>query len=114
MDALMTLSPEDFSTGMLSPVRALSSTEVMPSRMTPSTGILAPGRTITVSPSFSSSTGISISSPLLSTVAVFGARSKSLLIASEVFPLDLASRYFPTVISVRIIDADSKYKSMWY
>ena len=39
---------------------------------------------------------------------------KSLLIASEVFPLDLASRYFPTVINVRIIDADSKYKSMWY
>ena len=43
-----------------------------------------------------------------STTAVFGARSRSFVIASLVFPLERVSRYFPTVISARIMAADSK------
>ena len=48
--APVTRSPAFFSTGMLSPVIADSSTVPVPSRITPSTGIPCPGFTITVSP----------------------------------------------------------------
>ena len=40
--------------------------------------------------------------------AVFGAKFRSLLMASEVRPLDRASRYLPRVMRVRIMPADSK------
>ena len=103
-----TLSPTPFSTGMLSPVIAASSSAVEPSKITPSTGTLAPGLTITVSPITTSSTAISRSCPSRQTKAVCGARSISLLIASLVFPLDLASKYLPKVIRVKIVAADSK------
>ena len=46
----MTVSPTFFSTGMLSPVRADSSTAEKPSIIIPSTGILCPGRTTMMSP----------------------------------------------------------------
>ena len=109
--AAITESPGCFSTGMLSPVIAASSTLVLPSRITPSTGMLSPGFTITTSPTATCSTGIWISLPSRSTTAVFGARSISFVIASLVLPLERASRYFPTLISARIITADSKYRS---
>ena len=41
-------------------------------------------------------------------MAVFGASFIRLFRASVVLPLDLASSIFPTVISVRIMAADSK------
>ena len=41
-----------------------------------------------------------------------GARSTSLPRASDVFALDLASRYFPTVTRVRIMADDSKYRGV--
>jgi len=44
-------------------------------------------------------------------VAVFGARPISFLIASEVLPLVTDSKYFPRVIKVKIVAADSKYNS---
>ena len=112
MVAPMTLSPACFSTGMLSPVSADSSTEDVPSSTTPSTGTLSPALTISTSPSWTSSTGMTLSTPLRSTVAVLGARSMSFVIASEVLPLARASIVLPMVMSVRIVPADSKYSSI--
>ena len=110
--APITLSPICFSTGILSPVKADSSTEEAPSTTTPSTGTASPAFTISVSPACTSSTGIVISCPLRSTTAVLGAKFISFVIASDVFPFARASSVFPNVISVRIMPADSKYKSI--
>ena len=48
--AAETMSPASLSTGILSPVSADSLTAVVPSRITPSTGIFSPGRTTKMSP----------------------------------------------------------------
>ena len=112
--ALITSSPGCFSTGMLSPVIAASSTLVLPLRITPSAGIFSPGRTTISSPSVSSSTGTTTSAPSRTTVACFGARSISFSIALEVRPLERASSHFPKVIRVTIMPADSKYRFMRY
>ena len=93
---------------MLSPVRADSFTALLPSRTMPSTGMFSPGRTTKISPLFTWSMGTSVSAPFLITTAVLGASFISPFKASVVFPLDLASSIFPTVISVRIMAADSK------
>ena len=108
---VLTLSPGCFGIGMLSPVSMDSSTYDFPSITTPSTGIASPGFIITTSPTFTDSTETSTSSPFRSKVAVLGARSISLLTASVVLLLETASKYFPTVIRVRIIAQDSKYRS---
>ena len=110
-----TLSPSRFSTGTLSPVIAASSTLEYPSSTVPSTGTRLPGFTRKTSPLRSSSVGTSVSVPASeSTMAVFGDRSMSLVMASLVFPLERLSRYFPTVIRVNIMPADSKYRSWEY
>ena len=111
---LVTVSPITFSTGRLSPVMADSSTVVVPSRITPSAAKLSPGFTKISSPITSSSTAIIISSPPRRTVAFFGARFMSFSTACEVLPLARASKYFPTVIKVTIMPADSKYKLRLY
>ena len=54
--AAETVSPSALSTGMLSPVRALSFTALWPSSTTPSTGMFSPGRTTKMSPFSTSST----------------------------------------------------------
>ena len=108
----MTLSPTFFSTGILSPVKADWSTEELPSMMTPSTGMLCPGLITIRSPTTTSSTGISCSSPLRMTVAVFGAKCNNFVIASEVLPFDFVSKNLPSVIKANIIAEDSKYKSI--
>ena len=82
--------------------------------MTPSTPILSPGFITIISPSTISSKLIFISFSFLITIAVFGAKLTNLLIASLVFPLDFASKYFPNVIRVTIVPADSKYISLLY
>ena len=109
--APMTLSPACLSTGILSPVMADSSMEAEPSVRIPSTGMDSPAFTISISPFSSSSTGIVDSTPSRMTVAVFGARFRSLLMASEVLPFARASKNLPRVISVRIVPAPSKYRS---
>ena len=103
-----TESPARFVTGRLSPVSAEVSTEELPSRTVPSTGIFPPGRTITTSPAATSAIGSVCSSPFRMTVAVFGARSSRRVTASVVFPFERDSKYLPTVTSVRIVPADSK------
>ncbi len=57
-------SPGFFSTGIDSPVSIDSSTAERPSITTPSTGIFSPGRTMTTSPTITSSTGMSCSDPV--------------------------------------------------
>ena len=108
--AAATLSPAPFSMGTLSPVRALWSTDALPSSTVPSTGMLLPERTMTTSPTATCSTGISTISPFLRTEAVLGLRSISERMASPVLPLARVSRNLPKVISVRIMAADSKYR----
>ena len=71
--APITLSPICFSTGILSPVNIDSSTALLPSITTPSTGNFSPGFTITISPTNTSSIGNTNSWPRRSMVAVFGA-----------------------------------------
>ena len=101
-------SPADLSTGMLSPVSAASLTALMPSSTMPSTGMLSPGRTANTSPFMTCSMGTSVSTPSRITTAVFGASFIRPFKASVVFPLACASSILPTVMSVRIIAADSK------
>ena len=67
MVAAFTVSPACFSTGMDSPVRALSSTELAPSSTMPSTGSDSPGRTRMTSPGCSCSAGTSFSEPSAAT-----------------------------------------------
>ena len=112
IDADRTRSPGDFSTGRDSPVKADSSTAENPSVNTPSTGMDRPGRTRIKSPTATSSTGISTSCPSRSTEAVFGARSIKRAMACPVLPLERVSRNLPNVIKVKIMPADSKYRSM--
>ena len=102
--------PITFSTGILSPVNIDSSIAVEPSITSPSTGSFSPGLTNIISPKTTSSTGISTSFPSLIIVAVFGTNPINFLIASDVFPFEIASKYFPNVISVNIVTAASKYK----
>ena len=103
-----TRSPASLSTGILSPVSADSLTALVPSRTTPSTGIFSPGRTMKWSPFFTWSMPTSTSFPSLKRTAVFGASFIRLFNASVVFPLEIDSSIFPTVIRVRIMAADSK------
>ena len=106
--AAETPSPGALSTGTLSPVSAASLTALAPSSTTPSTGMLWPGRTTNTSPLRTCAAGILTSLPSRMTVAVSGARAMRLLSASVVLPLECASSSLPTVMSVRIMAADSK------
>ena len=107
-----TWSPACFSTGTLSPVMAASSTLELPSSTMPSTGTRLPGFTRKMSPFCRLSVGTSFSCPSpVTRIATLGARFISLVIASLVLPLERLSRYFPTVIRVRIVPEDSKYRS---
>jgi len=69
-----TVEPISFFTGRLSPVSMLSSTLDSPSTTTPSTGILSPGRIITMSSRSTSEVGTSTGCPSRMTVAWGGAR----------------------------------------
>ena len=106
--AAETASPGVLSAGTLSPVSADSLTALVPSSTTPSTGILSPGRTTKTSSFATCSTGTATSCPSRTTVAVFDASFIRLFSASVVLPFDRASSILPTVMSVRIIAADSK------
>ena len=106
--AAETDAPGALSAGMLSPVSAASLTALVPSSTTPSTGMRSPGRTRNTSPERTCSIGTVSSAPPRSTVAVLGASCRRLRSASVVLPLARASSVLPTVMSVRIMAADSK------
>ena len=100
--APITMSPASFVTGIGSPVTIDSSIAERPSSTSPSTGIFSPGRTTMTSPTWTSSIGISRSSPSRTTRAVLACRPMSLRIASPVPALARASSSLPSRISVRI------------
>ena len=104
----ITLSPTALSTGILSPVTDASLTVALPLVIVPSAAKFSPGRTTNKSLIFSSETGISFSPPSVSMRTVLGARSSSPLIAEVVLPLLYDSSVLPSVMSARIIAADSK------
>ncbi len=109
MVAPMTSSPVCLSTGRLSPVSSDSSTVECPLMTTPSTGILSPGRTITMSPVCTCSIGMSTSVPSRSMRAVLACRPIRALMASLVLPLARTSINLPTLIRVTMAAAVSKY-----
>ena len=82
--------------------------EEMPSTTTPSTGTFSPGFSKILSPISMASTGISLSSPSLITVATSGVRSMRDRMAPEVLCLALASKNFPRSIKTTMVAADSK------
>ena len=110
--APVTRSPGRLSTGTLSPVITDSSSVPEPSSSVPSTGTPSPARTASTSPTRTASTGTRSSTPSARRTASFGARSTSLAMAPVVLPFARASKYLPSVMSVRIMAADSKYRSM--
>ena len=84
---LDTRLPITLSDGMLSPVRADSSTTLLPSSTTPSTAKLSPGSTMKISSFKTSSAFTVISLPSFTSVTVFGANSNNDFIAFVVLPL---------------------------
>ena len=86
--AAETVSSTFLSTGIDSPVSADSSIAVVPSMITPSTGIDSPGFTTKMSPDFTSSIPTSACSPSRSITAVFGAIFIRFLRASVVRPFE--------------------------
>ena len=103
-----TLLPAFFSTGTLSPVRELSSIKDSPSRTVPSTAILSPGLTITVSPAITSSMLISATFPSFWIETVLGWSPASFFIAEEVENFALSSRSLPRRMKAVITQTDSK------
>ena len=80
----VTASPAAFATGMGSPVSMDSSTLELPSVIFPSTGIFSPGRTRSIAPTATRSSGTSRSPSASTSRAVAGARSSSARIAVPV------------------------------
>ena len=107
----ITRSPTPLVTGIDSPVSMLSSTALLPTRISPSTGIRSPGRTITVSPASTDSNGRSRSASSRSTRAVLGCRCTSERSADEVRCLARASNMLPVRINAMISTTASKYTS---
>ena len=97
-----------FSIGRLSPVIIDSSIELNPCTILPSTGTVSFALTRTRSSIFNSEILTISSLPSLKRQATSGANSNNFPIASVVFFFDLAPRYFPKLINVTIIPADSK------
>jgi len=88
----VTLLPISFSAGTGSPVIMLSSMTAVPDVSTPSTGIFSPGFTSRMSPTLTSSKGISCSSPLRMTRATGGTRFSKALMAELVLLCARSSR----------------------
>ncbi len=105
----VTRAPGVFSTGIDSPVTIDSSTALVPSITTPSTGIFSPGRTRRRSPGWTSSIGTSRSVPAASIRrAVFGASPSNALIALLVWLRARSSSTWPSCTSTVMIAAASK------
>ena len=103
-----TLAPTPFSAGSASPVSIDSSTEERPSTTRPSTAMLSPGRTSTISPTCTVPAGTSTSAPARTRRAIRGCNASRRRITAEARPLARASSSFPRPISVIIIAAVSK------
>ncbi len=99
---------------MDSPVTIDSSTELRPSSTMPSTGIFSPGRTRSLSPTFTCSSGTSYSLPSSRMMrASLGERSSSARMALLVRLRARSSRTCPSSTRTMIAAAASKYTSGW-
>ena len=103
-----TWSPGFFCTGRLSPVSMDSSTDPEPSLTIPSTGKRSPGRTITTSPTITSSTDTVIS-PFLMSLALSGFISMSDLIEPAARLRAFDSSNLPSRTRPMIAQEASKY-----
>ncbi len=110
MVAPMSLSPARLLTGRGSPVSIDSSSELLPSTTTPSTGTFSPGRTRSRSPTCTWVSGTSSSVPSVAMRrAVLGARPSKDLIAAEVCERAFNSRIWPNRVNEMMTAAASKY-----
>jgi len=91
MVPLFTISPSYLSTGIGSPEIMDSSIEVFPSVIEPSTGILSPGLTLSISPKAISSILICSSTPFFTLIASLGANFSNSLTAEFVLLCAFAS-----------------------
>ena len=103
-----TFIPGVLSTGIDSPVREDSFTALVPVSMIPSTGMLMPGFSTKISPTFTFSTGTSCSRPSTRRTAVLGDISERSLRAPDDLPFTSSSRNLPTRTRVRMIAAVAK------
>ena len=104
-------SPTALATGSGSPVNMLSSTCVAPSVTVPSAGTRSPGRTASLSPARSSSTGMSFSAPSQSIrCATEGRSACSARMAAVVWRLARSSSHLPRRTRVMTTAALSKYR----
>ena len=107
-------SPVPLATGSGSPVSMASSTCVLPSLTLPSAGTRSPGRTASLSPARSSSTGMSFSWPSQSIRCASSGRSAcSARMAAVVWRLARASSHLPSSTSVTTTAELSKYRCAW-
>ena len=109
MVAPTTGMPGALSTGRLSPVTMLSSTDDLPVTTVPSTGIRSPGRTTIVSPTTTWSMGSWTSPCWRSTRAVWACKPNSFLMAAPVRPWARVSTMRPSRMRVMIVAEVSKY-----
>ena len=107
--APMSLSPTRLVIGSGSPVSIDSSTALLPSTTSPSTGTFSPGRTRSLSPTWTWVSGTSSSWPSAAMRrAVFGARPSSDLMAAEVCERAFSSRICPNSVNEMMTTAASK------
>ena len=107
--APVNVSPMRLVTGSGSPVSIDSSSELLPSVTTPSTGTFSPGRMRSESPTFTSDSGTSVSLPSRPMRrALFGFRPSSDLMAADVCERAFSSRIWPNSVSEMITAAASK------
>ena len=101
-------SPAALSTGMLSPVRAASFTALEPSRITPSTGMLSPGRTTKHIAFYHLVNGNGDFLAISDDDGSLGSKVHQTLQGVGCLAFGASFQHFPTVIRVRIMAADSK------
>ena len=107
--APMTLSPIRLVIGKGSPVSIDSSTELLPSVITPSTGTFSPGRILSKSPTWTCVRGTSSSVPSgRIRRAVLGASPRSDLIAAEVCERAFNSNICPSRVNEMMTAEASK------
>jgi hypothetical protein len=105
----MSASPSRLLTGSGSPVSMDSSTALLPSSTTPSTGTFSPGRTRRRSPTCTCVSGMSSSVPSAAMRrAVLGASPSSDLMAADVWARARSSNSWPSSVSEMITTEASK------
>ncbi|MCX7806246.1 MAG: hypothetical protein N3A38_13815 [Planctomycetota bacterium] len=101
------MSPGDFGIGLVSPVILDSSTSLVPSITSPSTGTISPGFTITTSPGATTAAGMVRSCSSRTTRASLGNMPSSLTHVPDARDRTAVSSHLPSMAIVRMIAARS-------